>query len=159
MISSGIEYSIFPYDLSTRKSIAFTYKLGYGYYDYYEETIYSKTNESLLHHNFLAMVNIRQPWGNIQTGLVGSQYFHDMSRSRLEFLGSTSFRLFEGFSISFQADYNVIRDQLSLRKGEASLEEVLLRQRQLATDYSFSGSVAITYTFGSKFANIVNTRF
>jgi hypothetical protein len=46
-----------------------------------------------------------------------------------------------------------------LPKGEASLEEVLLRQRELATDYSFSGSVAITYTFGSKFANIVNTRF
>jgi len=34
-----------------------------------------------------------------------------------------------------------------------------LRQRELATDYSFSGSVAITYTFGSKFANLVNTRF
>jgi hypothetical protein len=159
MISPGIEYSIFPYDLATRKSITFTYQLGYGYYDYHEETIYSKTKEKLLNHNFQAIVNVRQPWGNIQTGLVGSQYLHNLSRSRLEFLGSTSFRLFEGFSMSFQAEYNVIRDQLSLPKGEASLEEVLLRQRELATDYSFSGSVAITYTFGSKFANIVNTRF
>ena len=159
MISPGIEYSIFPYDLATRKSITFTYRLGYGYYDYYEETIYNKTEESLLNHNFQAMVNIRQPWGNIETGLVGSQYLHEMSRSRLEFLGSTSFRLFEGLSVRFQAEYNVIRDQLALPKGEASLEEVLLRQRELATDYSFSGSVAITYTFGSKFANIVNTRF
>lgn len=34
VLSPGIEYSIFPYEVATRKSITFTYQVGYGYYDY-----------------------------------------------------------------------------------------------------------------------------
>ena len=157
--SPGIEYSIFPYQISTRKSIKFTYMVGYGYHEYYEETIYEKTQENLFNHQFEGIVNIQQPWGSIEMGLEASQYLHDFDRRSIEFFGQTSVRLFEGFSLRFQAQYDVIRDQLSLPKGEATLEEILLRQRELATDYNFSTSIAITYTFGSKFINIVNTRF
>ena len=53
----------------------------------------------------------------------------------------------------------MIQDQLSLRAGETTLEDVLLQQRELATDFTLSGSIAISYTFGSELANIVNTRF
>jgi hypothetical protein len=158
-ISPGIEYSLFPYQLATRRAITFTYQLGYQYYDYYEETIYGKTTENLLNHQFRGVVNIQQPWGSIVTGFVGSQYFHELQHYRVEFFGQTSVRLFEGFALSFQIDYNVIRDQLALPKGDASLEDVLLKQRELSTDFSFSTSIAITYTFGSQFANVVNTRF
>ncbi len=159
MLSPGIEYSIFPYEVATRRSITFTYQIGYSYLDYFEETIYSKTDENLFNHKIKGVVNIQQPWGNIETGLEGSHYLHNFDRRRLEFYGQASVRLFEGFSLTFQAQYDVIQDQLSLPKGEASLEEVLLRQRELATDFSFSTSIAITYTFGSRYANIVNTRF
>ena len=158
-ISPGIEYSIFPYKEATRKSITFSYLLGYSYLDYFEETIYDKNQENLFNHQIKAVVNIQQPWGTIETGLEGSHYLHDFARRRIEFYGQTSVRLFEGFSLTFQAEYDVIQDQLSLPKGEASLEEVLLKQRELATDFSLSSSIAITYTFGSQFANIVNTRF
>lgn len=159
MVNPGIEYSIYPYEMATRKSITFTYQVGYGYYNYFEETIYNKTSENLFKHDFEGVVNILQPWGSIETGLEASQYLKDPKLFRIEFFGRTSVRLFEGFSLSIQASYDVVRDQLSLPKGEASLEEVLLRQRELATDYSFSSSIAISYTFGSKFTNIVNTRF
>ncbi len=159
MMSPGIEYSLFPYQIATRRSITLTYNIGFGYNDYFEETIYNKTEEGLFNHQVKGEVSIQQPWGNIETGLVGSQYFHDLSRRRIEFFGQTSVRLFKGFFLSFQAEYNVIRDQISLPKGEASLEEVLLKQRELATDFSFSSSIAVSYTFGSKYANIVNTRF
>lgn len=159
ILSPGIEYSIFPYEIATRRSITFTYQIGYGYYDYYKETIFGKTQENLFNHEFEGVVNIQQPWGSVEMGLEVSQYLHDAKRRRIEFFGQTSVRLFEGFSLNFQAQYDVVRDQLSLPKGEATLEEILLRQRELATDYNFSTSVAITYTFGSKFTNIVNTRF
>ena len=53
----------------------------------------------------------------------------------------------------------MIQDQLSLPAGNASLEEILLQQRELETDFELSGSIALSYTFGSDFANIVNTRF
>lgn len=159
IIGPGIEYSIYPYEVATRKSITFVYKIGYGYYDYYEKTIFNKTNENLFNHQIGSNVNIQQPWGSIDVGFETNQYLHDIELYSVEFSGRTSVRLFEGLSLSFQAQYNVVRNQLSLPIGEASLEEVLLRQRELATDYSFSTSIAITYTFGSKFTNIVNTRF
>ena len=158
-MSPGIEYSLLPYELATRRAITLTYQVGYGYYDYHRETIFNKNEETLFKHQLKGVVNIKQPWGNIETGLVGSHYLHDFNRRRVEFYGQTSVRLFEGFSLAFQAEYDVIRDQLSLPKGEATLEEVLLKQRELATNFSFSSSIAITYTFGSRYANIVNTRF
>jgi len=40
-----------------------------------------------------------------------------------------------------------------------SQEEILLRERQLTTSYTYSGSVGISYTFGSPLAKIVNRRF
>lgn len=159
LLSPGIEYSIFPYREATRKAITLTYQLGVGYYDYYDETIYGKTEEILYSHQLKGMVNIQQPWGSIETGLVGSNYLHDFARNRLEVYAQVSGRLFEGFSLSLQADYNILRDQLALPRGEASIEQILLRQREMATDFSFSGTVAITYTFGSQYTSIVNTRF
>ncbi|MDZ7341730.1 MAG: hypothetical protein ONB27_10280 [candidate division KSB1 bacterium] len=41
----------------------------------------------------------------------------------------------------------------------ATLEEVLLRQRQLETSYNYWTSIGLSYTFGSIYNNIVNPRF
>jgi hypothetical protein len=57
------------------------------------------------------------------------------------------------------AKYDRIKDQISLGKSSASTEEILLRLRQLATDYSYSFSVGISYSFGSIFNTVVNPRF
>ncbi len=157
--SPGIEYSILPYSLATRQAITFTYQFGWLYYEYFEETIYDRISEKLFNHQFRGVINVQQPWGSIETGLVASQFLHNPDYFRVEFFGQTSLRLFEGFSLSFQIEYDVIRDQLSLPKGKASLEDVLLKRRELATDFSFVSSIAISYTFGSRFANVVNTRF
>jgi len=46
-----------------------------------------------------------------------------------------------------------------IERGGATPQEVLLRRRQLATSYSYQGFVGLRYTFGSKFANVVNPRF
>jgi hypothetical protein len=45
------------------------------------------------------------------------------------------------------------------KKSRSTLEEILLRRRQLATRYSYYGSVGLSYTFGSIFSNVVNPRF
>lgn len=65
----------------------------------------------------------------------------------------------EGLSLNFSASFEMIHDQLSLPAGDASLEDILLRQRELATEYNLNGSISLSYTFGSDFANVVNTRF
>lgn len=155
----GVEYSLFPYDIATRKEITFSYRLGYSYQDYYDRTIYNKLKEQLLKQEIRARVAIEQPWGSLSSGLVGSHYFHDVEKRRAEFFGNISVRLFEGLSIWAGASFEMVRDQLSLRLGDTSLEDVLLRQREISTDFELSGYVGFSYTFGSDFANIVNTRF
>jgi hypothetical protein len=46
-----------------------------------------------------------------------------------------------------------------LPRRDASLEDVLLQRRRLATSYRGSGSVGLSYSFGSMFTNVVNPRF
>jgi len=48
---------------------------------------------------------------------------------------------------------------LSLPKGGASLEEVLLRRKMLETSYTYYFSIGLSYTFGSIYSNVVNPRF
>ncbi len=155
----GVEYSFLPYSEATRRTITLSYVVGVSFADYYDTTIYDVDQEWLPQHTVDFSVVLRRPWGDIFGGVELLQYLHDTSLLRAEFGGYISVRLFEGFSVQFQGEYEMIRDQLSLPKGDALLSEILLQQRELATDYSFSASVAFTYTFGSRFANIVNTRF
>lgn len=158
-VRPGIEYSFLPYREATRRSITLQYQIGYTYADYFEETIYGVEQEHLFSHLLRGAVNIRQPWGNVSGGLIGSHYFHDAAFRRAVVFGSISFRITEGLAMNFSANFQMIQDQLTLPAGDASLEDILLRQRELATDYNLNASFAITYTFGSRYANIVNTRF
>ena len=155
----GVEYSLFPYEVATRRAITFVYRIGFLYADYFEPTIFGETEEWLPRHELDATVAIRRPWGDIFSGLEGSQYLHDTSKQRAEFFARFSVRLFEGFALEVEGSIEMIRDQLSLPAGELLLADVLLQQRELATDYYASISIAFSYTFGSKFANVVNTRF
>lgn len=158
-LSPGIEYSIFPYSEATRRSIIFRYNLGYSYTDYYDMTIFEKDQEHLMSQRLVARTRYQQPWGAIHAGIIGSHYFHDYTLRRLDTYTRLSIRLTEGLDLSFQTDFDIIQDQLSLRAGDLDLEDILLAQQELATDFSFRAMVAISYTFGSDFSNVVNTRF
>mgnify|MGYP003133879096 CR=1 FL=1 len=158
-INPGVEYSFLPYSEATRRAITLQYRIGYTYVDYFEETIYGAEKENLLNHEIRGSVDILQPWGSISGGIIGSHYFHDAAFRRAVFFGSVSVRIIEGLSLRFSTNFQMIQDQLSLPAGSSTIEDILLRQRELATDYSLNTSIAITYTFGSDFSNIVNTRF
>ena len=58
----------------------------------------------------------------------------------------------------FGSVYAVVRDQIFLPKAGASEEEVLLRRRQLATEYKASVWAGLGFRFGSPFNSIVNSR-
>jgi hypothetical protein len=77
----------------------------------------------------------------------------------LEIWGEISLNLVKGFSLDVSGNASRIHDLISLEKGEASQEEVLLRRRQLETSYSYYVSFGLSYTFGSIYNNIVNPRF
>lgn len=158
-LSAGAEYNLYPYAEASRRQITFTYRLGYEFADYLEETIYETTEEALLNHSLSAAAEFLQPWGSISSGLTGSSYLHDPEYHRLTFNGNVAFRLGRGVSLNVGGTFQRINDQLSLPRGGASLEDILLERRQLATAYRASGQIALSYTFGSIYTNVVNPRF
>ncbi len=158
-IAPAIEYNIFPYSEFSRREFRFLYRLNIGRQNYAETTIFDQTNETLFEQSFEMTLEIRQPWGDAEMRLEGSNYLHDFSKNRVEFYGELDFRLIKGLSLNISGDVSRIRDQLSLPKGDATEEEVLLTQRQLQQSYEYGISFGFRYTFGSIFNNIVNTRF
>ncbi len=157
--AAGIEYNIYPWNESHRRIFAFRYNLIYGYYDYLEETIYDQFQESLLKQSLEVNLKFVRPWGDLSAGLEGSHYFHDFDKYRLEFQSRLSYRVSKNVSFYVRFNADLIHDQLYLVKGDTSMEDLLLRRRQLATAYQTSGQFGVRFTFGSIYDNIVNERF
>ncbi len=155
----GIEYSLFPYSESTRKAITFAYTLGGARNYYMEETIFFKKQENLFKQALDISLSFDQPWGEIRGGVEGSHYFHDFNANRLEMYSRFDLNLIEGLSLNFFGDFELINDLLTIPAGDASLEEILLEERERATSYQIFTSIGLTYQFGSEFSNVVNTRF
>lgn len=155
----ALEYNFFSYSESTKRQFRVLYRIGYTGTRYHEETIFLKTSESLLQESLTWAYEVIRPWGNATLQLEGSHFFHDFSKNRLELEGEVSFRIWRGLSFEVDGSYTRIRDQLALPRGGASYEEVLLRQKQLATGYDYSFSVGLNFSFGSTRSNVVNPRF
>ncbi|MDI6803120.1 MAG: hypothetical protein QME58_04645 [Bacteroidota bacterium] len=158
-VSPAVEYNIFPYSESTRRQFRLMYKLSHENVRYEEETIFDKTAEKLFKQSLSFTIDLRQPWGSISTTVSGSQFLHDFQKRSLRIYTNLKLRLFEGLSLNLFSSYSRISDQLSLRKGAATTEEILLRRTELATNYRYSGYIGLSYTFGSIYNNIVNPRF
>lgn len=158
-IAPAVEYNLFPYSQSTRRELRFLYRVGYEYRYYDEETIYSKMQDGLLKEALEIASELKQPWGTIDMYVTGSHFFHDFNKNHLRIYTDLSLRLFKGLSFNIYGGFSMIHDQLSLPKRGATTEEILLRRRELETQYSYWGAVGLEFTFGSIYNNIVNSRF
>ncbi|MEM0991498.1 MAG: hypothetical protein AAF847_06820 [Bacteroidota bacterium] len=157
-IAPAIEYSVFSYDEVPMKEFTVAYRVGYLSRSYIEETIYSLMEEQRYRHMLNIDLRMRRPWGNIFAGISGSNYLDDWTQNRISLRGRFSVRIYKGLSVNFGGNYQIINDQISLPKGNISLEELLLAQRQVATDFEAGMNFGINYTFGALYNNIVNTR-
>jgi hypothetical protein len=158
-IAPAIEFNIYPYIESTYHEIRIDYRIGFIRSNYYEETLYGKTNEDLFRHALRAVVEIKQPWGEINLNAEYSQFLNDLSNNRLQIWGWLSLNLFEGFAFDLGGGYSKIGDQIYLPKRDLTIEEILLRRAEIATEYSYQFSLGVSYTFGAIYNNIVNPRF
>jgi len=158
-IAPAVEYNVFPYYESTRRQLRFLYRLNFYFNNYMEETIFNKTTENLLGQSLRITLEVKQPWGNASISLRGGHYFHDFSEYRLGVHGWLSIRLVRGLNLDMWGSYSRISDQLNLPLEGASIDEVLLRRRELATAFDYHFSVGLSYTFGSVYSNVVNPRF
>ncbi|MBK6949397.1 MAG: hypothetical protein IPH16_16205 [Haliscomenobacter sp.] len=157
-VSPALEYSIFPYSEAVTKEFTIAYRLGLTDQHYLEETIFLKTQEHLVRQSIDVQLDMRQRWGNVDVQLSASNFFQDWSKNRLNLEADVSFRVIKGLSFNIGGSYILINDQINLRRGDATLEEILLGQRQLATDFESGLNFGMRYTFGALYNNVVNTR-
>ena len=157
-LAPAVEYSLFDYAETERRSLTFAYRIGYRSISYREETIYDKKSEHLFDQSLDIDLRLTQPWGSARVSLEGSHYFHDLDFYRVDLFSRLSLRLIRGLSLNFNSSTERIHDQLHLPSGGATLEEILLRRQDLATTYNISFRVGLSYTFGSIYNNVVNTR-
>jgi hypothetical protein len=158
-IMPAIEYSLFPYEDVLSREVTLAYRIGTGKRNYIEKTIYGYTKQIVYPHGLTLNVKFRKKWGNISSYLRGDQFLNDGTKKRLSLRSSLDIRVLEGLAVRFSSNINLIRDQYNLAASStSSIEDLLLQQRQIATDYKTSFSVGLSYTFGSIYNSVINTR-
>jgi hypothetical protein len=156
---AGLEFSIFDYRQSTRRLATVRYLVGLSHFDYAERTIFGKDEETLVNQRLTFSLSTQQPWGSAFGSLTGATYLHDLSKNRLTLFAGINVRIVKGLELNLHGSYSRIRDQLSLEAGGLTDEEILLRLRQLQTDFRYDISFGLSYRFGSILNNVVNPRF
>lgn len=155
----ALEYSFFPYQEATRRSLTAFYEIGPVYRHYFEETLLGKNEETRFEQALSISFEQRQPWGRASVSIRGSHYMHDVGANNVRFNGNLSFRVVRGLDLNLGGSYSRVRDQYYLPGGDLSDEERLLRLQQQRTDYDASINFGFEYQFGSIFNNVVNNRF
>lgn len=155
----AIEYNLFPYAESTRRQLRFFYQIGVEAAAYQDTTIFLETSEVLAAHEAGIAAEFAQPWGSVDVFTQASQFLSRPDKYNVGIGGGVDLRLFRGFSLRVDGSYSFVRDQINLRARDASDSEVLTQDQELATGYSYFGSVGISYSFGSIYNQVVNARF
>ena len=161
-----LEYNLFPYSEANRKQLRFQYQLNPNYVNYTERTIYEKFDEKLLRHSFRTEIEYIQSWGSMSISFVASQnlvidasVLENLDKNKLSLYGETSWRIYKGLSLNLWGNTSRVHDQLSLAAGDISTEDLLLKRKELQTQYTYFLSLGLSYSFGSIYNNIVNPRF
>lgn len=155
----GIEFNVFPYSESSRRSLTFAYEMGLESFDYIEETIFGKMEETLAAQEVEVTFDVEQPWGDSRVRLRYNSFVNDLSKYSTSVFGNLSFRVVRGLSVFARASTELVRNQVYLSGQQLTDEEILVERRQLATDSRYRVSFGFSYTFGSIFNNVVNPRF
>jgi hypothetical protein len=158
-ITPSIEYSYFPYEEATRRSLTALYSIGPGYRDYIEETVFGETSETRFEHAFTLQFSQRQPWGNAGITVRGSQYLHDLDLYNFSMRGNVNFRIVRGLSVNARGNIAWVNDQIYLSAEGVSDEEALLNLQRQNQNFTYGVQVGFSFQFGSIYNNVVNNRF
>jgi len=158
-VAAALEHDVYPYAESTRRQLRIGYQLGLKYLDYRERTIYDRAWQWAGQQRLQVTHELIETWGSLETSVQAACYLHDFRRYNLAIASTLSLRVAKGLAVDVNGSASRVHDQIALPRGTASEEDVLLRRRQMETDYEYSFSLGLSYTFGSIFNNVVNPRF
>lgn len=152
------EYSVFPYkDVNTR-FITLSYGVNRVFNRYYDSTIYLLTEEALWAQVLRTNMSFTQKWGTFNSTITYTSYLHDGGINNLSASVSFNIRIGGGLFFNVYTSGAKVQDQIYLKNGSVSLQDVLTRGRVLPSRYNFNSGVGLTFRFGSKFNNFVNPR-
>jgi len=158
-LSPVLEYSVFPYEEATRRSLTFEYALEGVYHNYREETIYFKMEDTFLQQSLAGSLRFTRRWGNAYIAMEAGHHLENIDLHHLSAGGGIGLRLSRGLTLSFSGSARRTKDLTTIAASAgADVEDILLRRRQLQTDYTYSTSISLSYAFGSIFNNVVNPR-
>jgi hypothetical protein len=157
-LAPAIEYNFFPWSEAVRRQFTISYKIGMQRLEYFELTIYDKLRDFLLFHSLDFELRMTQPWGQINLDLEARQFPTMDNAYSIKLDMDFSVRFSSAFSFFAGTRLEKIHDQLYLPKGELTLDEILLRRKQLATTYDIRYRLGVRFTFGSIYNNVVNQR-
>lgn len=155
----AVEYNIYPYSEATEHQLRFLYGIGNQNNNYIDTTIFFKTHQNYFYQQLSIDFESMQKWGSIDLGLTGKDLFLRGNKYDISLYLNVDVRVIKGLNIFGWGSFNLNRSQIELPSSGSNYEEVLLRQKQLASSYNYYTSIGLSYTFGSLYNNIVNTRF
>jgi hypothetical protein len=158
-VQPALEYSFFPYEEATRRSLTAFYSIGPAYQDYFERTILGKSYETRFEHSIDISFSSRQTWGDAGFTIRASHFLEDFDLYNRSLRGDVNYRITRGISVFAQGNVAWVKDQIYLSAEGATDEEALLNLRRRATDTESSFSIGLQLQFGSIFNNVVNNRF
>lgn len=158
-LEPAIEYNLFPYDQAVWRQCRVVYRVGAGIAQYNTETIYDRTQETLLRQSLNVAGELRETWGSVGLSVLALEYLNRSDAWRLQGNLYVALRLVGRLSLTLSGNVAEIHDQLSLSKSGVSAAGVLLLREQLATNYSAGASFGISYIWGALGSSVVNPRF
>ena len=155
----AIEYNIFPYSEANEHQLRFLYGIGGQYNNYIDTTIFFKTAENYFFQELSVNYESIQKWGSIDVGLQAKDLFLPGNKFDLNLNLNLDIRIVKGLSFNTWMYFNFNRSQIELPGVGANYEDILLRQKELSSNYNYHAYLGLSYTFGSLYNNVVNTRF
>ena len=159
--SPCIEYNIFPYSESSEHRLSLLYGVSANHNNYTDTTVYFKTSENFASHLFELTYDNSQTWGSFSFSINGNQILDkdDMKKYNIGIYSNIDWNIAKGLALNFWGFVNFDRAQIQLPLNGATYEEIILRQKELESNYSYYMNFGLSYTFGSMKNNVVNPRF
>ena len=155
----AIEYNIFPYSEANEHQLRFLYGIGNQYNNYIDTTIFFKTTENYFFQELSVNYESIQKWGSIDIGLQSKDLFLPGNKFDLNLNCNLDIRILKGLNLNTWFSFEFNRSQIELSGVGVNYEDVLLQQKELASNYNYYAFIGLSYTFGSLYNNVVNTRF
>ena len=159
--SPCIEYNLFPYSESSEHRLSLLYGVSANHNDYTDTTVYLKISENFASHLLDLSYQNSQTWGSFSFSIYGDQILDkdDLKKYNVGISSNIDWNITKGLSLNYSTYINFDRAQIHLPLNGATYEEIILRQKELESNYFYYMYFGISYTFGSMKNNVVNPRF